>query len=75
MSVEKQTSKKGGNMLINRNKLRGQIVEKQINQSDLAKKLNMSRETYYKKLRGEVEYKESEIVVLKSIFGNYIFLA
>ena len=61
-------------MLIDRLKLKGQIVEKQINQSELANKLGVSRETYYSKLNGKTEFKESEIVILKKVFGDYIFL-
>lgn len=62
-------------MLVNRNKLRGQISEKGIKVNDLIKKLGISRTAYYNKINGKTNYTENEISILKSIFGEVIFFS
>lgn len=59
---------------VNRIRLRAKMVEKGYTVVSLAKELDISRAALYNKLSGRVDFTEFEIVVLKSIFGNYIFL-
>lgn len=60
-------------MLINRDKLKGQIAEKGVKASDIAKELGISRTAYYKRLNKGRNFKEDEIQKLQSIFGKVIF--
>lgn len=46
----------------NYNKLKGRITEKVGNQSNFAKKMNLSDVTIYSKMNGKIEFKQSEIL-------------
>ena len=59
-------------MLINRERLQIRIKEERYTKKLLAEKLGLSRQWLDKKLDG-VEFTESEIIVLKRLFGNSIF--
>lgn len=59
---------------INRVKLRGLMAEKEISNSDLSHLLNITASAMRNKMRGNNQFTESEIVVLKKHFGDEIFL-
>ena len=40
---------------------------------DVAKALETSRQSFYKKLDGSVEFNENDLCVLKTLFGTGIF--
>ncbi len=65
---------------MNRSELRAEIARKNISKSQLAKSLGLSPASLYLKLKGEREFKESEIQKLVVVLGltatdvNRIFL-
>ena len=61
--------------------LKEKIVESGISITFLAEKCNISRDYFYKKLNGEVDFKQSEIVAIQDVLHlsqserNNIFFA
>ncbi|NCC19161.1 MAG: XRE family transcriptional regulator [Bacteroidia bacterium] len=53
----------------NSNKLKGLIAEKGINQSDVAKLLELSENQTSKKINGKVDFKVTEISKLSTYFN------
>ena len=60
-------------MLINRDELKAQMIRKHITRDDLSKRLNVSLRTLNDKIVGNRDFKESEVCILISLFGNSIF--
>lgn len=58
---------------VNREKLRRELFAKDVSVTDLAKKLGITRQSFYIKLKGKRDFKEDEIVILEGIFGKGIF--
>lgn len=58
---------------VNREKLRRELFAKDVSVTDLAKKLGITRQSFYIKLKGKRDFREDEIVVLGEIFGKGIF--
>lgn len=62
-------------------KLKAKIVEKQLNQEEIAKQLGMTIATFNYKVNNKTEFKASEIKVLSELLGltseevNAIFFA
>lgn len=50
------------------NRVAGYRVALKMTQEDLAKKLNISRQAYSEKERGNVPFKDSEKLILKEMF-------
>ena len=50
------------------NRVAGYRVALKMTQKDLAKRLNISRQSYSEKERGNVPFKDSEKLILKEIF-------
>lgn len=50
------------------NRVAGYRVALRLKQSDVAKKLNISRQAYSEKERGNIPFKDSEKVFLKELF-------
>lgn len=55
-----------GEVILNR--VAGYRVALRLKQSDVAKKLNISRQAYSEKERGNIPFKDSEKVFLKELF-------
>jgi DNA-binding XRE family transcriptional regulator len=52
-------------------------ASKNLTQDDIAEKLNITRTTYHKKEKGDIEFKQNEMIELSVIFNktlNEIFL-
>jgi hypothetical protein len=49
-------------MAIDYSKLKGRIVEKFATQSNFSKAINLSEKTLSRKLKGEIDWKQSEIL-------------
>lgn len=66
---------------MSRAELRAEIARKDIRKASLAKALGLSQASFYQKLKGEREFKESEIQKLVTALGltaadvNRIFLS
>ena len=58
--------------LVNLNKLKGKMVENQINTEKLAICLNISYAGLLSKFSGRTEFKDSEIAKMVNLFGDYI---
>ncbi|HCM89314.1 MULTISPECIES: helix-turn-helix transcriptional regulator [Vagococcus] len=54
--------------MINLNRVAGYRVALKLKQSDMANKLNISRQAYSEKERGNVPFKDSEKIFLKELF-------
>lgn len=61
-------------MFINRKQIRAQMYARNISIDEIVSKLKMSRGTFYKKMSGISEFKESEIEVLHDNLGAKVFL-
>lgn len=68
MGEEKETRK-----IIDRKKLRGEMVKIGMNTQDLGDFLGVSRQAAYLKLEEKREFSETEVALLRSKFGNKIF--
>lgn len=59
--------------LINLTKLRGKMAENNLTSRELAEMLNLSRTSISLKLNGIRQFCDSEIYILATKFGSYIF--
>lgn len=50
------------------NRIAGYRVALRLKQSDMAKKMNISRQAYSEKERGNIPFKDSEKIFLKELF-------
>lgn len=53
-----------------RNKLNALIAKKGMTKADLAKKLNISYDTLFRRFRNDCDFSIAEIEILMSIFGS-----
>ena len=58
---------------VDRNKLDVEMVKRGISKKQLANELSISYPALYKKLAYKKDFSETQICVLKSIFGDNIF--
>lgn len=58
---------------VNRSKLRGKLAEREWTREQLAEKLGIGNTALYNKMKGESEFTEKEISILKNEFGTDIF--
>lgn len=58
---------------VSRNKLRGAMAEYGIKTTELAEKLNITKQTLYNKMKKNFSFTENEIAILKELFGLGIF--
>jgi hypothetical protein len=66
-------SEKKTHFLIDRNRLKGKIIESSLTRKEVAEKLGIAYETFSSKLNDDGFFNEKEIRVLLELFGEYIF--
>ena len=60
-------------MFINRTELRVQMLRKNLKINDLAKLLDISRQSVSAKLNKKVDFSEKELLILKECLGDECF--
>lgn len=60
-------------MLVDRTKIKIEMIKRKIKSKDLANKLNLDKSTFSLKINGKRNFSENEIAILYSIFGTTIF--
>lgn len=58
---------------VKRDELKIKMIRMGMSAQDVAKALETSRQSFYKKLDGSVEFNENDLCVLKTLFGTGIF--
>ena len=58
---------KGGNYMVDVNKLRGKIVEKGFSQQELAQSIGIDRSTFYRKMRNNGDFSIGEVAEIAKI--------